>query len=992
MSTQNTRHTRHPHTPSRISTWRPAVRMARRDARRHPLRTGFVVVIIALTVGLISFALTFFPATDFLSADDELHLQLGDNEAVLTYSCAGEVRQAPKYYDGFECDDTQSQPATTKRIQDIVGPQATVIDIPVTEATVSYGGYRSAPVKIAAVNPHVNPNLYRVVDSSSPTAQAIGPGELIFTTDVPNAPRLALGDTLTLSPAHSHSSSKITVDVTGRFISPNIDYKWDFFALINRADFDRLTALPTTDAARETHYIIQGAPVSWQMLKELNSLGYLVISREVLNNPPPASEWAEVANPNVGSQPEDSYPYILAAGAGLAVIILTFVVMPVFTVATQRQTRELAMASVIGADSRQIRTIVLAKAIISTTVGSLLGALIGTGTAAITVIAMARAGTIWLIDAPRIPWLALLGLIIITITIGILTALFPATTVARQDVIAALNQRAASTSQSIGKPWIGVGITAVGLTAFALGASAIIPQLTTPGAVGLIAGIIILTPQILRPAARATRRWPTAARLAVRDAYRHSSRTAAVLAITTLAITLLSGLTMMAASRVTHAHTDRPTRVGIGIGALAINDVAFLHEDTSDDGATIPSPADQVAPTVDHFHELANATLGEPISTGLISAHKIERWMPAPGIKLSLDWLANPACPHPYLTEPPASDTSTSSPESPPASALDCPSVSEVSWSQSGIFPGDITVMAPDTLAHIGFPGAEDAAEALARGEIVANTDQFTAPDGTISIHAIDYPGQQALLEAEVNPQGTDITQIPYLGGHENRWDLSKITARDTYRAPAHRVHWQSLDYQTVITPEILEKLGGIADPSFVAFWSESRPLTSGDADALKAALTADPRMKTNQLVSNPQVSTIPTLATVYPPALYVAIALFVTAITWIGLILARNEQRHDDATLIAVGAPLSIRRRIAGWSAALIIAISTVGGVLGGLVMAIASEYAALRSNLGTTTVAITIPWPVLGVEVSLLALITIAGAVISTRPAQQFTRRRQL
>jgi putative ABC transport system permease protein len=226
---------------------------------------------------------------------------------------------------------------------------------------------------------------------------------------------------------------------------------------------------------------------------------------------------------------------VLALGT-LGLIFVGLLATAGFAVMAQRRLRALGMLASIGATYRHVRLVMLAN---GAAVGAF-GAVVGTATGF----------AVWLVVAPHVesiaghridrmnlPWWAIgaaMGLALVT---SVAAAWWPARTVARVPVVAALSGRPprpspAHRSAALGGLLVGGGICLIAL------ADRTQPLLVVAGIVCTVVGALLLAPLAIRGAAAAGGRSPVAIRLALRDLVRYQARSGAALGAVTLAIVI----------------------------------------------------------------------------------------------------------------------------------------------------------------------------------------------------------------------------------------------------------------------------------------------------------------------------------------------------------------------------------------------------------------------------------------------------------------------
>ena len=173
------------------------------------------------------------------------------------------------------------------------------------------------------------------------------------------------------------------------------------------------------------YLVFRDRPVTWAEVREWNRYGLAVTSRDVVLDPPPASE-----------QPTEQFEHMRAnsvAELGLAALITVGLLLetsllagPAFAVSAARRRHALAQIAANGADRAQLGRYVLGEAL-------LLGAsaaIIGAGTAVLlgwgATVLWARLEPTAGLGPLDLPWLALLGLVLAATVSALVAALVPA--------------------------------------------------------------------------------------------------------------------------------------------------------------------------------------------------------------------------------------------------------------------------------------------------------------------------------------------------------------------------------------------------------------------------------------------------------------------------------------------------------------------------------------------------------------------------------------
>jgi putative ABC transport system permease protein len=196
---------------------------------------------------------------------------------------------------------------------------------------------------------------------------------------------------------------------------------------------------------------------------------------------------------------------------------------------------------------------------------------------------------------------ALAGLAGLAVATGVLAALVPAWISARQDVVAALAGRRGITRSR--RRWVvlGLGLTAAGAAALAVGAWRSSPTIILTGlAVGEL-GLVLCTPAVVGLVASAGRWLPLAPRIALRDTSRNRTAAAPAISAVMAAVvgSLAVGVMLVASTQRARDDFRSVTRTG---------DVVL--EATNKGGGGRPLPAQAVASLrrtmpVERLHRMA---------------------------------------------------------------------------------------------------------------------------------------------------------------------------------------------------------------------------------------------------------------------------------------------------------------------------------------------------------------------------------------------------
>lgn len=254
--------------------------------------------------------------------------------------------------------------------------------------------------------------------------------------------------------------------------------------------------------------------------------------------------------------------------AAIAVFVATLVVANTFTILLAQRTRELALLRCVGAQRGQVRRSVLGESTILGLVASAVGVAVGTGLAAVAVVLLGQTGAVT--ETVQLHPIAMLVPVAVGLLTTVVAALVPARRATRVPPLAALRPELAVRVRSRGGVLrLGLAILlvlgGVGLLAVGLQASDIVVGMlfgVVGGAIsflGVIVGARFLVPLMVRLIGVLARRLGgVPGRLSVANAIRNPGRTAATATALLVGVTLISLMSVGAASveRTIHASLD----------------------------------------------------------------------------------------------------------------------------------------------------------------------------------------------------------------------------------------------------------------------------------------------------------------------------------------------------------------------------------------------------------------------------------------------------
>lgn len=481
-------------------------RLARRDLARHKLMAVLSAVLIAVPIAFVSVAYQQWTrgaeaeldpgvaATGYLVGPEPIEQNI-DGSAIL---------QGPT----GEGDDSARDKVLLSALLESVSPSNTAsIRVDDGGAVMVRRGEDYEPVFLNSVT---------AVSSGIETGRAPAEGEIAASKDLLLQLGIDVGDTLEVSSlgADTWQTHTIVGVSDGATVLPGGDIP--------------VTELTIGDAVRSggiISFVITGEePVTWEDVQTLNKYGFVVTSRDVIDNPPPPSEVPEFPG---SSSPDYAVLAILYA---LAVAEIVLVVTPAFTIAAKRNERNLAQLAAVGATPRHLRWVMMFQGLI---VG-LSGAVLGVIGYAIGCVILRSFEPEWSFSLSVVA-LAVLGSVIL----GLVAALWPAIVVGRVNVVEALSGRHVARRVSRIR-WVWAPALAVIASAVAWWWSARykveMPALFPVAVIVAIIALALSGPAFVHGGSTLVSRISVAARVAGRDARRNMHRSGPAVATITIVI------------------------------------------------------------------------------------------------------------------------------------------------------------------------------------------------------------------------------------------------------------------------------------------------------------------------------------------------------------------------------------------------------------------------------------------------------------------------
>lgn len=540
-----------------LSSWRAALRLARRDALHHRGASLLIAVMVGLPVLLVTATSSVLATTD-VTVEESLPVRLGTAQARVSDNASGPLVQDidGEGYVSSDIDELPplagheaGQPWTAGELQRLTGGEVARVGQPRLYADVR-GGLQATRTLALSTEALPTAGLARLTAGRWPDRD-----EEVAVTPLGVAAGLPADGRLEL---RSSGGEPRTVRVTGVVEATDPDY--EPVHLVVGASW-----LP---AGPGSFLVSRPEPVTWDDVRSWNAYGLLVVSRAVVSDPPPD---APVPTALEDGRAQAAAVALLVSFA--LVLETTLLAGPAFAVSAGRRRRALALVAGNGADQRQLTRYVLAQAVVLGVGSVALGALAGTlaGWAAVRVGARVAFGAG--IGTPPLDANLALTAVVAAAAIGasLLAAALPARGAARLALASALGgtSRPGPPSRPLLAAGLGLVAAGLGLAGLSLGVLTSDDQLYAAGFSGALmaVGALCCIPALLSLFG-APRRGPVAVRMAARDALRARSRSTPAIAAVTVAVAVLTIVGTSASSDDQQARRDYQPAAAAGRGIV----------------------------------------------------------------------------------------------------------------------------------------------------------------------------------------------------------------------------------------------------------------------------------------------------------------------------------------------------------------------------------------------------------------------------------------
>jgi putative ABC transport system permease protein len=918
-----------------LSSWRTALRVARRESRRAKGRSALVVAMIALPMAALAVAAVSYDMFTLTGAE-KADRTMGTADARIQFPFHGAVRQLPDPYGPISLmsrpmlTEEQQKPGTEAELRALLPAGSTVVAL------------RRGSVRMRTADGIGAPNAVSL-DASSPLARGYvdvlagraptGTNEVALTEQAMTRLGAGLGGTVRAA------DTGTPYTVVGQVEFPSLLDEVVLFPPISGEP-------PKGFTFNENAWLVDtpGA-IGWPDVLRYNRSGLVVASRAVYLDPPPDAEVLE----SYGVPTTNEYA-IAVIIAGLALLEIVLLAGPAFAVSARRRQRQLALVAANGGTPAHIRRIVLADGVLLGAVGAVVG--IGAGIVAAfagrplveELLANSRAGGYRVFPAALA---AIAGLAVVT---GVLAALTPAFITARQNVVASLaGRRGVARSR---KRWIAVGVVmiAIGGAVTVYGSAEATATVTLAGLVIGELGLVLCTPALVGLIARIGRVLPLTPRIALRDAARNRASAAPAISAVMAAVAGSVALGLyLDSSHTLQARTYQPS---LPTGGISVS----VHPDSVGTPSAVEAALRATTPVAE-VHPVSGVVCASTDATERYSC------MMRPVFVPELE------CPAYRILQTGQRQLTAAERKA----AREDPRCATERLFSNGVAVDDGTALAALTGA-----AGDDLARAravLRDGGAVTSNPAFLGADGMVTLSYVAQP-----------PAGTDPGPGAATGAVTPRVASPLDDADDpTIKVPGYLLRTGIATAPTLVPPSLVAKVG-LASTVDRMVATTSRMPSQAEEDRL--ALALEPLASYSNVERGAPTETDPRLWLLIAAAVTITIGAAA-----VGTGLAAADGRADLSTLAAVGASPTVRRGLSVSQSGVIAGLGSGLGVIAGLGAAIA-VISALNLRFadqwpGGDPLPLVVPWVSLLIALVITPVVAVGGAGLLTRSRLPIERR---
>jgi putative ABC transport system permease protein len=931
-----------------LSALRLVFRIARRDASRARGRSALVVILLGLPVFAVALGATLLDSLQPTPAETVVR-DMASADAIVSWQYDVPVIQDPVdsnlVFPAEEDASAQMVEHSEAEILAELPAGSSLHEVTQSKSRIKTPtGLGSIDLLGVDLSAPATEGLVTLLDGTEP-----GKDEVVLSSAGAEYLNKSVGDTVKVSNLDTEFSVSGIVELPG--------------------DLDRqfIAASPQVMGGSHDRWLADTPDsIDWAQVQEYNNKGIGVFSRGVAADPPPPSPAVrEMTPPAMGAEELGMIGFIV----GMIALEIVLLAGPAFAISAKRRSREFALLGANGATPAQVRRTVLASGIVLGALSAVICLALGIGVAfAVTPLAETVMGQrsngfgFW-------PQLTIPCAAVAVIT-GVLSALVPAYTVARQPIVTALTGRKGTTRSR--KRWIIVGVlmVAAGLVCAVLGVNdATVPMLLA-GVVLAELGLVLCTPAFVGLISRFGRFLPLSPRIALRDAGRNRSSAAPAISAIMAVVAFGIGTTMFLVGD--QDRTEGDDRVGAPAGSVTVN--LWTNHPTDE----IPPGSSQAQQSLADTAEELDAPLRANFAvTGVHKFQNVQCLPASPdsenSCQIALIAPDETACPYDGSMGP-LSDAEQ-------AKAVANPHCKQRASNFTDAFDqGNFLV--EDAAALTAITGADkaDIAAAMkvldAGGIVVNDPDRIDGDTATVEL-------QEFSPDSYSEPVSTKPMSLP-------AYALSSGS--------------QNAD-QVLYSAEAVDKLGLVRQDSMDLLVTTKETPSQAEQDAFTEALVAmNIDAETMGAEAPNDGSVLATWSVVAasepPPAMAMVLNLLAflsgglaLAATAVATALAAAESRRDLSTLAAIGASPIMRRKLSLFQAGV---ISLLGAGLG-VAVGVGACYAAmglLNNQLANAyprenMFSLVPPWMNIVVALLIVPAVAMLGAGLLTRSRLPSERR---
>ncbi|MFJ3218541.1 FtsX-like permease family protein [Kitasatospora sp. NPDC086801] len=971
----------------KLSAWRVALRIARRDALRAKGRSALVIAMVALPVLGVTGADVVFRSADLEPAEHVVRVMGQADGELQMLERGATVLQAPDPDKGTSVKSTKDDAKDGAKDDAKDGAKDGAKDDAKDGAAPQYtpAQQRSLDTDPAELARQLLPPGTTLVPERQGPYIAAGSSQGLLTT---GTTELDLTDPVWKGRINLVKGRAPTTDreaaVTREFLSRSglkvgdqtavrgledtpftitgvVEYPGELTAteIIARPGtlISQVAKLPGADRGRNagtdapTRWLVKlpaGTTLDWPKVTELGGYGFTLASRAVLLDPPARADVPYYVEADKrGGAPgylDRTSVVILATVVGMALLEIVLLAGPAFAVGARRSRRQLGLLAAGGGERANIRAVVLGGGIVLGVTGAVVGLGLGIGLVALLrTRAEEYAGQRF--GHFDLQPLDLLGVLLVGLVTGLLAAVVPAVQASRQDVVAALTGRDSLKPPSRKLALVGLVMVGGGSALALLGATSGFANRSLSvlgGSAVAELGMVALTPYLVGLFGRLGRWLSLGPRLALRDSVRHRGRTAPAVAAVMAAV---AGTVAVSVYLASYDEGNRREYTAAAPSGAVMLGSGWLP---ASEGKLLPQMRDAVErniPALGPRADVQRVNYKGDCADGGTDCGYIRVELPK------------------ELRCPALDDTERSTTETEHILGTDprCQSSGHRGNQFSNLSVGDATLLR--NLYGVTDPAA---GQALAAGKAVV-FDASYLKDGKVAVELND-PIEGTAGPSPKKPGRTEIA-------------VDAVLASASVPASG----------QAVISAETATRLGLTTSPAGSVWLPDGAP-SDGAQQKANGALAK---------LTDQDVFSIERGYQSRSDLIGLGLSIFagIVALGAAGIAtgLAAADSQRDLTTLAAVGAEPRIRRTLSGFQCGVIAAMGTLLGTVCGIVPAVALRkvqgVAATAPGMPAEMIAnksvVVFPWLTIGVTVVVLPLLAAGLAALLTRSRISLLRR---